>query len=1296
MTDYWEEEERQNLFLLLNGPEDNPTVYPFMSYTENYAENNTSNAQDKQNVVDAIASIFDEKSDSDWFKDSLPLALDFSADGIAGTIWNNPDFSTSMAENVRNAAKVANGATAALTLYFGVQEIKSQDPANPNLAVGELITAAASSVVGYSAIQALALNGSLGILLPASAAAIASTSVGAAILGAAAGYGAYKLVKHYYGDIVTAHAQGLLDTAQEVSEFVGDAMDGIEAVIEDIIDDPDFFEDFGDYVDDVATPLNDLASDALSPISQWLDDILGDIGDAKGISSPLVLDLDGDGVELTQMGGAGAVYWDIDLDGFGEDTGWITGGDGLLAIDLNADGIINDHSELFGDQTGSPNGFAALSAYDTNSDGFITSADTQFDDLLVWVDSNADGFSQDTELHTLDDLLITSIDLGYANVSYVIAGNEIKQESTFTIDGNTRDIVDAWFAYDNVNTSYAQDYTLDVRTLFLPTLRGFGTLPDLHISMSLDETLLDMVQDVSTSDMETLFTNMSGKFEDLLYRWAGVDGVSPTSRGADIDARRLEFLEELTGEEWKRNDGNPNPPINAAEMLDGAFERVLANFTSQILVQTSLKDLISENASYDFASGEIVGADAIDVFSAIEGIDIDAHDPTDDVYFYDLSSGTSRLDDNSGHDQIWFESSISLEDVRFWKTSSDHLQIFIGSEYILIDGQFSGSSDYQVELARFSDGTVVDLTKDLTFTGTDSDERLDGLDNSDDTLYGLADDDELHAGSGDDILHGGSGNDTLHGDAGNDTYFYDDGDGRDQIYEGGGTDRILLGENIDLSEVRFVRSSDDLLVYVNSDSIRVKNQFGVSPSVTQVETVELSDSTIIDITQNLTFTGTGSDERLDGLDDSDDTLYGLADDDELHAGSGDDILHGGSGNDTLHGDAGNDTYFYDDGDGRDQIYEGGGTDRILLGENIDLSEVRFVRSSDDLLVYVNSDSIRVKNQFGVSPSVTQVETVELSDSTIIDITQNLTFTGTDSDERLDGLDDSDDTLYGLADDDELNAGSGDDILHGGSGNDTLRGEADNDTYFYDDGDGFDQIYEGGGTDRILLSDNIDLSDIRFIRSSDDLIMHVNSGQVRIKNQFGVSPAVTQVETVELSDSTIIDITQNLTFTGTASDDNLYGLSNSDDTLYGLADNDDLEGDSGDDILHGGSGNDYLYGGSGSDVLYGGTGTDRLYGEGGDDIFAWLSGDLDSSSDLIQDFSLAEDDKLDVSDLLEGYDELADLITDFVEITDNGTHSFLKVDVDGGADNFVQIAQISNKTGLTDEVALETSGALITA
>jgi Ca2+-binding RTX toxin-like protein len=161
------------------------------------------------------------------------------------------------------------------------------------------------------------------------------------------------------------------------------------------------------------------------------------------------------------------------------------------------------------------------------------------------------------------------------------------------------------------------------------------------------------------------------------------------------------------------------------------------------------------------------------------------------------------------------------------------------------------------------------------------------------------------------------------------------------------------------------------------------------------------------------------------------------------------------------------------------------------------------------------------------------------------------------------------------------------------------------------------------------------------------------------------------------------------------DDRLYG-SYGVDTLIGGAGNDTLYGYNGDDIMTGGDGSDYLYGGNDNDTLYGGNGIDMLYGQAGADIFVFEADSAFTNSDNIQDFNLLEGDTLDISDILNGYDPLTDAITDFVQITEDGSNSYLNVDADGGADNFVQIAYLYNATGLTDEEALETSGNLIAA
>ncbi len=62
---------------------------------------------------------------------------------------------------------------------------------------------------------------------------------------------------------------------------------------------------------------------------------------------PLVLDLDGDGIETVAIED-GKFYFDIDGDFFAERTGWLSADDGFLALDKDGDGRIEDVSELFG------------------------------------------------------------------------------------------------------------------------------------------------------------------------------------------------------------------------------------------------------------------------------------------------------------------------------------------------------------------------------------------------------------------------------------------------------------------------------------------------------------------------------------------------------------------------------------------------------------------------------------------------------------------------------------------------------------------------------------------------------------------------------------------------------------------------------------------------------------------------------------------------------------------------------------------------------------------------------------
>jgi hypothetical protein len=134
---------------------------------------------------------------------------------------------------------------------------------------------------------------------------------------------------------------------------------------------------------------------------------IGDqFNDAEQITTPLILDLDGDGVET--IGLSDGAYFDHGGDGFAEQTGWAGSDDGLLVYDLNGNGRIETGSELFGSNTllangnKAINGFSALAELDSNHDGKIDANDTAFAHLRVWKDVDGDGYTFDGELHTLE------------------------------------------------------------------------------------------------------------------------------------------------------------------------------------------------------------------------------------------------------------------------------------------------------------------------------------------------------------------------------------------------------------------------------------------------------------------------------------------------------------------------------------------------------------------------------------------------------------------------------------------------------------------------------------------------------------------------------------------------------------------------------------------------------------------------------------------------------------------------------------------------------------------------------
>ena len=152
------------------------------------------------------------------------------------------------------------------------------------------------------------------------------------------------------------------------------------------------------------------------------------------VGDPLVVDLDGDGIELRPI--HRGVNFDIYGAGTKQATAWVSSDDALLVMDRNNDGAITTGHELFGNIDRSfADGFTHLAQLDQNGDGVIDAADPGFAELKLWRD-DGDGVSQASELLSLDAVGMTAIPLNAGYVSMRSEGTRIPkavQAGTFLV-----------------------------------------------------------------------------------------------------------------------------------------------------------------------------------------------------------------------------------------------------------------------------------------------------------------------------------------------------------------------------------------------------------------------------------------------------------------------------------------------------------------------------------------------------------------------------------------------------------------------------------------------------------------------------------------------------------------------------------------------------------------------------------------------------------------------------------------------------------------------------------------------
>ncbi|OUC14135.1 MAG: hypothetical protein B0A82_14065 [Alkalinema sp. CACIAM 70d] len=986
----------------------------------------------------------------------------------------------------------------------------------------------------------------------------------------------------------------------------------------------------------------------------------GGLGEGKDSISPLVLDLDGDGIELTSLAQS-RTFFDLDADGFAEQTGWVKADDGLLAIDKNNNRRIDDITELFGNAT--TDGFIILKQLDSNNDNLIDSRDTQFSKLLIWRDYNQDGFSNIGELRTLTDWGIRSINLNAQSANYFIADNRISSSSTYTLtNGTTRQIVDAWFTNDQINTIYDKDYQLKAETLFLPSLRGNGELANLYIAMSQDPTLLGLMRNFAalkpTTWSPTFSQQLLTQATNILYRWAKVETLTGP-RGSLTEGRKLEFLEKYTGSKFEQTGIGPNPYWNAAAVIDRTWNTLVRQLLGRLIVQGPLRQYF-EGSVFNHNLDTLTSTKSLDTILTT----LKTATPTDfdqAMIFWNIAIvGLDAHDDRFGLSQTDFDSKI---------TQALESKNLIGYLGILRKPTF---------LTLY----------DAAGTGTIGN----------DNLTGTTSNDIINGGRGNDTINGGAGDDTLEGSFGNDTI--NGGDGNDTIRGGLGVDTLNGGNGIDTLELEIFPSTGVIIANprngINLTGIVSATNFEIFKITTGSGNDTLTQSALINgavFRSNDIFNSGGGNDTINP---------GLGQQDQVDGGAGSDLLtldysvdDVGQAMDMkitnigLEGASGSAGRFSNNFSWLDSITFSGidrfqvtgtrlkdtitisgsgtvnaglGDDEITIqatatqaisftingGDGKDSLVVDLSRRTDNLSLTYSATTIGQSINFTGIEYLTRLSTGSGADVVNFSATigdgsffnyGNLIRLGAGNDTATGGAgadaiygEAGNDTLNGGADADRLDGGDGDDILrggagndideglaagtvtpglYGGAGNDQLFGDAGND--FLDPGTGVDKVYGGIGND-ILKLDFAGLTTNITVTYTTTTTGSVSNGttfqeieQVRLNTGSGV-------DTINLS-ATIGDGTffnygnvirlgaGNDTATGGAGADAIYGEAGN-DTLNGGADADRLDGGDGDDILRGGAGNDIdegLAAGTVTPGLYGGAGNDQLFGDAGNDF-----------------------------------------------------------------------------------------------
>ncbi len=758
-------------------------------------------------------------------------------------------------------------------------------------------------------------------------------------------------------------------------------------------------------------------------------------------------------------------------------------------------------------------------------------------------------------------------------------------------------------------------------------------------------------------------------------------------------------------------------------------------------------------------SHQIYGSDYADIIDGKSGMDglyaYDGNDTLtggtngdtliggkgDDTYIFKAgdSSSYDRIIEEAGEgvDTIKIAGGILPVDVKMWASNAGNFTIRYSATDEIQIGQ-------NVEKISFDNGTVWNLLAALTMTDTDDAHSLYGSGYNDvldgkggnDFLYGFDGNDIIRGGDGNDFIYGGSGNDSLYGDAGTDTLSY----GQDtagvtvdlavtaaQNTVGAGTDTISGFENLVGSEYNDILSGTSGNNTINGaggiDTVRYA-------SATSGVTVNLNTKSA----QNTVGAGTDILQNIENI-------IGSSFNDTLTGNTGANVIEGGAGNDIMNGSTGIDTASYERATAAVNVSLlvttaqntlGAGTDTLTAFENIRGSAFNDILTGDanNNVIEGGAGNDALSAGAGIDTASYERASAAVTVNLSLVAAQNTVGAGTDTLSGFESLTGSsfNDTLTGDGFNNTLDGGLGNDVLNGGAGTDTasytrasagvtvnlaagtasgadgndtltaienVTGSTFNDVFFSSSGN---NIFDGGlGVDCVNYSAATTAVNVNLYTGS--VTGHGTDTLVSIETAIG--SAYNDTFTLGTGGTTMIDAgagVDTISFVQTLSAVTVdlsaplttgYGnnvLLNT-ENITGSSLNDNLTGNAGANTLNGGSGNDMLYGNGGADVLTGGAGSDT---------FVFKDETAFGAPVTVTDFSTSQGDRLNISDILEGFDPLTQVIGDYIQVVNSGSNSSVSVDRDGAATTYgwQHIATLNGVTNLTDEAVLINNGNLV--